>query len=37
MTWSTEFDAGTGTLHYCDRCSRDNLRAVEAKLPHDWW
>ncbi|MEJ7647924.1 MAG: hypothetical protein WKF57_02580 [Nakamurella sp.] len=37
MTWLTEFDAGTGTRHYCDRCSRDNLRSVEAKLSPEWW
>lgn len=37
MTWMTDWDAARGTLHYCDRCARDNLRAVEAKLPQEWW
>jgi hypothetical protein len=25
------------TRHYCDRCARDNLRAIEARLDPAWW
>lgn len=37
LTWMTETDPHRGPVVHCDRCVRDNLRAVEAKLPHEWW
>ena len=37
ITWMTERDPRRGTIHYCDRCARENLRSVEAKLPQEWW
>ncbi|CAL9444847.1 hypothetical protein SUDANB54_02317 [Streptomyces sp. enrichment culture] len=24
-------------LHYCERCSRENLRAIEGRLDSQWW
>ena len=36
LTWSTSVERGR-LLHYCDRCSRDNVRAIESKLDGEWW
>ena len=36
LTWSTSLERGR-LLHYCDRCSRDNVRAIESKLDGEWW
>jgi hypothetical protein len=36
LTWSTAMERGRPKL-YCDRCSRDNLRAMEGKLDSDFW
>ena len=36
LTWSTSTDNGRRTVH-CDRCARDNLRAIEGKLDSAWW
>ena len=36
LTWSTETSANRMTL-LCDRCTRENLRAIEAKLEQAWW
>jgi hypothetical protein len=34
--WTISVDAGrTGFL--CVRCSRDNIRAIEGKLPEEYW
>ena len=34
--WS--FQTGRrGTEWLCLRCTRDNVRAIEAKLPEEWW
>jgi hypothetical protein len=37
LTWMFEADQRRGGLWYCDRCARDNLRSVEAKLDPEWW
>lgn len=36
LTWATSVERGR-TLHYCRTCSRENLRAMEGKLDHEWW
>jgi hypothetical protein len=36
LTWSTSFERGR-IVHYCDRCSRDHLRSLEAKLDPEYW
>jgi hypothetical protein len=35
-TWSSELsDRGTSWL--CERCTRENLRSIEARLGQEWW
>jgi len=36
LTWATGVEAGRAQLH-CERCARDNVRAIEAKLDSAWW
>jgi hypothetical protein len=36
LTWTTSVEGGE-TRYYCDRCSRDNLRAMEGRLDADWF
>lgn len=36
LTWSSSAER-RGTLYYCDRCSRENLRAIEGRLDEQWW
>jgi len=36
LTWSTSVERGR-LLHYCERCSRANVRAIESKLDGEWW
>lgn len=36
ITWGTSVERGR-LLHYCDRCSRENVRAIEGKLDGEWW
>lgn len=36
LEWVTSVERGQ-TQHYCDRCARDNLRAIEARLDPAWW
>jgi hypothetical protein len=36
ITWSTSVERGR-RLYYCDRCSRENVRAIEGKLEGEWW
>ena len=36
LGWSTQTSAG-GLEHLCDRCTRDNVRSIEAKLDEAWW
>ncbi|MDH6628204.1 DNA-directed RNA polymerase subunit RPC12/RpoP [Streptomyces sp. LBL] len=36
IAWTCSVE--NGTRHYfCDRCSRENLRAIEGRLDSDWW
>ncbi|PZF80791.1 hypothetical protein [Jiangella anatolica] len=36
LTWVSSVERGR-TLYYCDRCARDNLRSIEARLDTAWW
>jgi hypothetical protein len=36
LTWTTAVERGR-QLVFCDRCSRDHLRAMEGKLDSEWW
>jgi len=36
LTWSTQ-SGPRGVTMVCERCTRDNLRAIEAKLEPQWW
>lgn len=36
MTWVTSVENGHRRV-YCDRCSREHLRAIESKLDAEWW
>ncbi|MFE2280907.1 hypothetical protein ACFXAE_27530 [Streptomyces sp. NPDC059454] len=35
-TWTFSVEDGV-RLHYCEACSRDNLRAIEGRLDSRWW
>lgn len=34
--WSLEIADG-GTHFLCDRCTRANVRSIEARLSPEWW
>ncbi len=36
LTWATGIERGEHVMT-CDRCARDNLRGIEAKLDSEWW
>jgi len=36
LTWTTAVENGRERV-FCDRCSREHLRAIEAKLDSEWW
>ncbi len=36
LTWSLTVENGR-SLRYCDRCTRDNVRAIEGKLDSTYW
>jgi hypothetical protein len=36
-TWSTTLEPGRGVRRLCERCTRQNLRAIEARLAEPWW
>ena len=36
LTWSTATGPG-GTSWFCDRCTRTNVRSIEAKLDEEHW
>jgi hypothetical protein len=36
LTWVTSVENGKRRV-YCERCSRENLRSIEAKLDSEWW
>jgi hypothetical protein len=35
--WSLATDPDRGVQRLCARCTRDNVRAIEGKLPEEWW
>ncbi|MCO4698069.1 hypothetical protein LRR80_04140 [Streptomyces sp. RO-S4] len=35
-TWTLSVEDGA-RLHHCERCSRENLRAIEGRLDSRWW
>jgi hypothetical protein len=35
LTWVTSVENGHERV-YCDRCAREHLRAIEAKLDSEW-
>ncbi|MFJ3983800.1 hypothetical protein [Streptomyces fungicidicus] len=35
-TWTFSVEDGA-RRHYCETCSRDNLRAIEGRLDSRWW
>ncbi len=36
LTWTTAVENGRQRA-FCDRCSREHLRAMESKLDSEWW
>lgn len=36
ITWSTAVENGQQKV-FCERCSREHLRAMESKLDSEWW
>ena len=36
LTWTSSVENGQTKL-FCDKCSRDNLRAMEGKLDSEYW
>lgn len=36
VTWSSAVEGGR-LRWFCDRCSREHLRAMEGKLDSDYW
>jgi hypothetical protein len=36
LTWTTSVERGRKRV-FCDRCSREHLRAMEGKLDSEWW
>jgi hypothetical protein len=36
LTWSTAVEGGRSIV-FCDQCSRDHVRSMEAKLDSIWW
>ncbi len=37
ITWIRERDPRRGQVWICDRCARENLRGIEARLDQEWW
>lgn len=36
LTWTTASENGRDRA-FCDKCSREHLRAMESKLDSEWW
>ncbi|MGW2486955.1 hypothetical protein ACWCV9_07005 [Streptomyces sp. NPDC001606] len=36
VTWTCSVENGA-RRYFCDRCSRENLRAIEGRLDSAWW
>ena len=37
ISWMLETDPRRGPIWVCDRCAREHVRAIEAKLDQAWW
>ena len=36
LTWTSSVERGR-TVWYCERCARENLRAIEGRLDSEWF
>jgi hypothetical protein len=36
VTWTCSVENGN-RIYFCDRCARDNIRAIEGRLDSSWW
>jgi len=36
LLWTTAVESGK-TKNFCEVCSREHLRSMEAKLDSEWW
>lgn len=36
LLWTSSVERG-GVRWYCERCSREHLRAIEGRLDGEWW
>ncbi|MEU0689465.1 hypothetical protein ABZ350_21390 [Streptomyces uncialis] len=36
LTWTCSVENGVHR-YFCDRCARENLRAIEGRLDSPWW
>lgn len=36
LSWASSVENGR-SRYFCERCSRENLRAIESKLDSEWW
>lgn len=36
LGWTSSVEAGQRRW-YCERCSREHVRAIESKLDREWW
>lgn len=36
VSWTLSVEGGV-RRHYCEVCSRENLRAIEGRLDAEWW
>ncbi len=36
LTWVSAVERGR-TQWFCERCAREHLRSIEAKLDSEWW
>jgi hypothetical protein len=36
LTWVVSFEDNRAK-HYCDSCTRENLRGIEGRLEPAWW
>jgi len=36
LTWTTSVE-NDRTRVFCEKCSREHLRAIESKLDSEWW
>jgi hypothetical protein len=37
LDWMLDADPRRGQVWVCGRCTRENLRSIEAKLDQEWW